>query len=386
MKILASLNKMTCVLIISVVLILSIQTEASSIDQECKWLSVDQNSIAGILTMIGKRVRENHNKLITWQGKIKIVTDSIDRGAIAERTFREEFKDDGQPIPNIIIEHYEFTREFALDVNKEMLYEHHYPDRPKHHIMDAGTGRELQLKKHISLGSVKNILSSDYQIHCGADRVRDGVAFSRMAVKQVRPEGKLTCGSGLYPVFDPRETMRVFGNPLWETLANYIAYINKHGPSSTFQGYTIKVEVEECNVGDVKKYKIVLPGVWSGGPKVYLSLTLICSSQAGFNVVSYSQTAYYDKILEHKTWKYGLFSGVYLPVKKRAVRYDPQGNLNSESTYTFMEQKVNKSIPEEIFTYKNLGLKDGDKFIDKILDKEYTYQSGQLIAVEKKSN
>ena len=387
MKTLAFLNKVICVLIVSIVLIFSIQTEAVSSNQECKWVPVDPNSFAGILTMVGERVRENHNKLSTWQGKIKIVTDSIDRGAIAERTFREELKNDEQPIPNIIIEHYEFTREFALDVNKEMLYEHHYPDRPKHHIMDADTGRELQLKKYISLGSVKNILTSDYQIHCGADRVRvsDGVAFSRMAVKQARPEGKLTCKSGMHPVFDPRETMRVFGNPLWKAFASYLAYIDKHGPSSTFQGYTMKVEVEECNVGDVKKYKIVLPSVSSGGPKVYLSSTLICSSEAGFNVVSYSQTADYDKILEHKTWNYGLINGVYIPVKQTKKSFDYlTGNLNKQSTLTFIEQKVNKSIPEEVFTYKNLGLKNGDKFIDKILGKEYIYQDGELIPADKK--
>ncbi len=380
-----SLNKMTCVLIISVVLILSIQTEASSIDQECKWLSVDQNDIAGILTMIGERVRENHNKLITWQGKIKIVTDSIDRGAIAERTFRERLKDDGQPIPNTIVEQQEFFREFALDVQKELLYENYYPDRQKHHIMDLDTGRKLQLKENVRLGSGKFILTADFHIDCMENKNRDGVIVSHTVIKQNRPQGKVSCQSQIPPVFDPRETMRVFGNPLWETLANYIAYINKHGPSSTFQGYTIKVEVEECNVGDVKKYKIVLPGVLSGGPKVYLSLTLICSSQAGFNVVSYSKTADYDKILEHKTWKYGLFSGVYLPVKKREVRYDPQGNLNSESTYTFIKQKVNKSIPEEVFTYKNLGLKDGDKFIDKIENKEYRYEAAtqMLKPVEK---
>src|SRR4030043_1554440 len=112
MKTLASTNKMICVLIISFVLIFSIQTEAVSINQECKWISVDQNSIPSILNMIGDRVRENYNKLITWQGKIKIVTDNIDRGTIAERTFKEQLKDDGQPKPNIIIEHQEFSREF----------------------------------------------------------------------------------------------------------------------------------------------------------------------------------------------------------------------------------------------------------------------------------
>ena len=375
-------NKMICVLIISIVLILSIQIQAVSSNQECKWVSVDQNDIAEILTMIGDRVRENHNKLIAWQGKIKIVTDNIDRGAIAETTFREQLKDDGQPIPNIIIEHQEFTREFALDANKELLYENYYPDpdRQKHLIMDLDTGRELQLKENVRLGKGKFILTADLHIDCMENKSRDGGIGSRTVIKQTRPQGKVSCQNKLPPVFDPRETMRVFGNPLWKTFANYLAYIDKHGPSSIFQGYTMEVKVEECNVGDVKKYKIVLPAVSSGGPKVYMSFTLVCSSDAGFNVVSYSETADYDKILEHKTWNYGLINGVYIPVKQTKQRFDYlTGDLDDQSTLTFIEQKVNEPIPAEVFTYKNLGLQNGDKFIDKTLGKEYTYQNGELI-------
>ena len=362
------------------------QVGVANDSQECKWVPVDQNNIARILTMIGERVRENHNKLITWEGKIKFVTDNIDRGTIAEKMFRERLKDDGQPISNRIIEQQEFTREFALDVQKELLYENYYPDRQKHHIMDLDTGRKLQLKENVRLGSGKFILTADFHIDCMENKNRDGVIVSRTVIKQNRPQGKVSCQSQLPPVFDPRETMKVFGNPLWETLANYLAYIDKHGLSSTFQGYTMKVEVEECNVGDVKKYKIILPTVSSGGPKVYISYTLVCSSDAGFNVVSYSQTADYDKILERKTWNYGLTNGVYIPVKQTKQSFDHlTGDLNNQSTLTFIEQKVNKSIPEEVFTYKNLGLKNGDKFIDKILDKEYIYQDQTLIEVAKKS-
>ena len=375
MKTLASLNKMICVLIISVVLILSIKTEALGSNQECKWISVDQNDIAKILNMIGERVRENQNKLTTWQGKLKIVHASIDRGATAKKMFKERLKDDGKPIPNRIIEHQEFTREFALDVNKKLLYENYYPDpdRQKHLIMDLDTGRELPLKQNVRLGSGKFILTADLHIDCMDNKNRDGVIANRTVIKQKRPKDKKSPRNLLPPVFDPRETMRIFGNPLWETFANYVAYIDKHGPISTFQGYTIKVEVEECDVGDVKKYKIVLPSVSSGGPKVYMFSTLVCSSDAGFNVISYSDTADYNKILENKTWDYGLIDGVYIPVKQTKESLDYlTGDLNDQSTLTFIDQKVNEPIPAEVFTYKNLGLQNGDKFIDKTLGKEYT--------------
>ena len=60
------------------------------------------------------------------------------------------------------------------------------------------------------------------------------------------------------------------------------------------------------------------------------------------------------------------------------------GVLTMKEIITFKNHLVNDPIPEETFTYKNLGLKDGDKFIDKIKNKEYKYKAGKLVEVEKK--
>lgn len=376
------LAKISCAFIIIVMLSFCNWTVAADNNQGCQWVPVDQNSFPKILTMIGNRVKENYNNIKTWQGKVKIVSDGVNEGGRGEKFFEEILAD--RPIPNKIKEHYELTREFALDVNKGLLYESVYPDAQQQ-IIDAETGRELQLKERVSLGRGKFILTPDYHIDCMYNKNRDGVIVSRTVIKQARPQGEPTCRSRLPAVYDPRESLRVFGNPLWETFAKYLAYIDKHGQSSTLAGYTMKVEVEECNVGDVKKYKIVLPGVMSGGPKVYISSTLVCSSEAGFNVVSYLTTANYDRVIKNKTWRYGLIDGVYLPIQTNKLSFDYQtGNLDRQSTSTFIDQKANHPINDEVFTYKNLGLKNGDKFIDKILDREYTYQDGEFILASEK--
>ena len=46
---------------------------------------------------------------------------------------------------------------------------------------------------------------------------------------------------------------------------------------------------------------------------------------------------------------------------------------------------MNAPIPTETFKYSNLGLKDGDVFIDKILGKEFRYEvaTKKLTPVEK---
>lgn len=51
----------------------------------------------------------------------------------------------------------------------------------------------------------------------------------------------------------------------------------------------------------------------------------------------------------------------------------------------FENFNVNTSIPSETFTAANLGMQNGDKFIDKVNDKEFTYQNDELVEVVKEN-
>jgi len=386
MKVTAFPTKKTCGLVVLFILSLFNWTGAADNNQECQWVAVDQNSFAEILTMINSRVEENYDRIKTWQGKVKIVADSVNEGESRKRLYEHILVD--KPLPNKIIDHVELTKEFAVDANKGLLYEGVYPDAQQQ-IIDAQTGRNLQLKELVQIGSGKSILTPNYHLDCRENKDSDGIIVSRTVIKQTRPGGELTCQGHLRPVFDPRETMRIFGDitgksfaPLGGSFAKYLAFFDKEGGHS-IDGYPT-ITVAECNVGDVKKYKIVLLSLSkdSTGAKVYVASTLVCSSEAGFNVVSFLTTYNNGKMLENKTWDYGLIDGVYLPVRQIKQGFDYQtGNLTYQNTISFIGQKVNNPISDEVFTYKNLGLQNGDKFIDKILNKEYTYQDANLVFV-----
>jgi len=385
------LNRTGCGLIIVFALSFSNWGRAADNNRECEWVPVDQNSFNETLIMIEDRVKENYGKISTWQGKAKIVTDDVYEGERGKRFFEVILGE--RPLPDKIKQHQEFTREFVLDVNKGLLYENYYPEG-LNQIVDAETGRNLQFKEIVQIsGSGKFILAPAYHLDCMDIKNRDGVIVRRDVIKQARLPGELTCQSQLPPVFDPRETMRIFGDitgesfdPLGGAFAKYLAFFNKETGHS-IDGYPT-ITVEECNVGDVKKYRVVLLSLAkdSTGATVHIFLNLVCSSKAGFNVVSYTTTNNNGSVFENKTWDYGLFNGVYLPVQTNKLLFDNNtGNLNEQSTVTFIDQKANIPISDEVFTYKNLGLKNGDRFIDKILDKEYTYQDERLVEVEKKS-
>ena len=77
MKVTAFPTKKACGLVLLFTLSFFNWTGAADNNQECQWVAVDQNSFAEILTMINSRVEENYDRIKTWQGKVKIVTESV---------------------------------------------------------------------------------------------------------------------------------------------------------------------------------------------------------------------------------------------------------------------------------------------------------------------
>jgi hypothetical protein len=354
-------------------------------NQQCNWVAVDQNSFAEILTMIDSRVEENYDRIKTWRGKVNMVFNNAYKGDEVKRLYEEMLVD--KPLPDEIIDLVELKKEFAVDVNKGLLYESTYPDAQQY-ITDAQTGKNLKLNELVQIGGESKILTPDYHINCRELKNRDGIIVGRKVIKQKRPAGKLTCQSNLPPVFDPRDTIRIFGDikeetfaPLGGTFAKYLNFFNKN---PLLDGYPT-ITVEECVLGNIKKYRITLITLEKDGDgkTVHLFDKLVCSSDVGFNVVSYSYSDASGKILREKTFEYDLFNGVYLPVQKNEVNFDYQtGNLKTQSSVTFFNEKVNEPISEDVFTYKNLGLQENDRFIDKIEGKEYKVKDANLVFVK----
>jgi hypothetical protein len=84
-----------------------------------------------------------------------------------------------------------------------------------------------------------------------------------------------------------------------------------------------------------------------------------------------------------KSFEYQKVNGVYVPIRDTEDTYDYSRDfsLRSHEEDVFKNVRINDSIPAETFTYKNLGLKDGDEFIDRIASKEYKYQDANLVLI-----
>jgi hypothetical protein len=118
-------------------------------------------------------------------------------------------------------------------------------------------------------------------------------------------------------------------------------------------------------------------------PEHYAILTIIFSSHCGFNMIYWEAATGSGMVFQKQTWEYELIDNIYLPKRRIIKLYGSNGEMTSEYDSAYKNNKVNKEIPPETFEYINLNLKDGDKFIDKIENKEYAYQGGELVEIEK---
>ena len=114
------------------------------------------------------------------------------------------------------------------------------------------------------------------------------------------------------------------------------------------------------------------------GDNIWLIKTY--SADVGYNVISSERTRADGELVRQQNLKYQSVRGVYIPSRTTYKTFDlSDGSLQYHKERIFKNVRLNTAIPAETFTYKNLGLEEGDKFIDKIQGKDYIYQDGKLI-------
>ena len=109
-------------------------------------------------------------------------------------------------------------------------------------------------------------------------------------------------------------------------------------------------------------------------PEHYITTTKTFSSQYGFNIIHWEVASGNGMLLQKFSWEYELINNVYVPKKVVEKHYDSNGEVALERDCTYIKNTLNQAIPLEKFEYTNLNLKEGDIFIDEILNKEYRYE------------
>jgi hypothetical protein len=334
---------------------------------------VPPDQMSGILTMISNETQSNYNKIKIWQGKVDATIGKIYEGTEAERVFKNETDGVGQ-VPKKVKKIQENTVEFAVNCEKGLFFDKKFYRSPLRYI-DPDSARVLGTKSIV--GSTTTIATPEYRITNVPFIKREDVIITRQAVKEKRAF-KESGPTFRRDFFDPRYEA-IDGGGFRQTFLFLLNYIEKHGEFN-IDGYSLRME--ERVGGTTTEYRLEIGSQVSPGE--FLFATMIFNSDKGFNITLSETRSADGKLYQKMTWEYEAINGVYLP--KRTTKQNFKGEnaeLGYERECVFTNLKLNQAIPEETFTYKNLGLKNDDKFVDKILGKEYTYQDGELILTSK---
>ena len=142
------------------------------------------------------------------------------------------------------------------------------------------------------------------------------------------------------------------------------------------------ISITEEKASDRTKYNIQTR-ISTPTNKDPINIIMTLDSSVGFNLTSRKVVDRTGRTSQTLDLTYKESNGLYIPKSVHFVIFSPSEQKLFDSWITFTKSILMVPIPAETFTHRNLGLKDGDKFIDKILGKEHTYQDGELIPASK---
>jgi len=99
----------------------------------------------------------------------------------------------------------------------------------------------------------------------------------------------------------------------------------------------------------------------------------------GCNVTSRVQATADGHTLEEADVEYALVDGIFVPTTFHLRKFYRNGEAQFERKVVFVDQVVNKPVEPSTFTFAHLGLKDGERVVDRIDGGLRIYKQGHLI-------
>lgn len=337
---------------------------------------VEPEKIPGILRTISNQSKQNFEKIYSWQGELEASRYFIDKGEQAKETFKT-MTDAVGPCPSEVAEFTTSKTIFKCDLEKGLFYSKVAREEPTRYINPADS-RDLGTKSTTRRSS--NIVNNEYRISTEPVRLRKGEVIERKAIKEKIDADCPSC-KGSQPAYLPKYLFDI-NSQAWNAYPSIAETIEKEG-EYVVDELTLKVE-QRTLAGDLQ-YRIHSPyRLNSFGIKNFWKVQTF-STNADYNMISLKMvTADGGKLIQQESIEYQNINDVYVPIRSTKDSYDPRDfTLQSTEEKVFRNVRINEAISAETFTYKNLGLEDGDKIEDRIINKEFIYQKGELVEVTK---
>jgi hypothetical protein len=337
---------------------------------------VEPEKIPGILRTISNQSKQNFEKINTWQGELETSRSFIAKGEQAKETFKTMTNAVG-PCPSEVVELTTSRIIFKCDLEKGLFYSKSAREEPSRYF-DPADNRDLGTKS--TTRSSSHIVNNEFRIRTEPVRYRKGKVIERKAIKEKTDADGPSC-KGSQPAYLPKYLFDI-DYQAWNTYPSIAETIEKEGVYTVDE---LPLKAEQRTLAGDLQYRIHRPyRLNSFGIKNFWMVQTF-STQAGYNMISWKMvTADGGKLMQQGSIEYQKINDVYVPIRSTKESYDPRDfTLKSTEETVFRNVRINEAIPAEIFTYKNLGLEDGEKIEDRIINKEFIYQKGELAEVTK---
>lgn len=328
--------------------------------------TVPPEEISTITTLISSQIRSNYERIRTLQADIYCSKDRIYDGPRAASIFHKRTEDKGE-VPEIIRRHDENKFQFAFDAENDLLYSRVERLKPSDYF-DLNSGRNLGAKM-LAPWYRSSIITPQHFVHSQPKRMSGDLVLNHHVIEEALHSGSTRETASRNGVLDPRNFL-IGTTPIWDEFAWILRIIEEKGEWNV-DGHVMRFET--CVQDEVTRYIIVLPIVL--GPGNHFFSRKVFSSDVGFNLIAKEVTDQNGILRQQENREYSSIEGVYVPSRITKKMFDRVGGaLSYEKVWVFKNVQINDTIPSDTFTYKHLGLKDGDTYEDTILKKEYIYK------------
>jgi hypothetical protein len=367
--------KSLTIMIFLIFFIISWQVRAAD---EPQWVPVPEANYADVLEIIALSAQANYEAISSWQGRMNILETNHHYGPNAARMANADTNSLAGNSQHIL-ETITNTAEFAVNPRDDKLCSK--KEKPQVQLRAIDLDQNVPIRKNGQYENVRTILTRDqymwYMPNSNFASKLHNVRPEKMAFID-RPEERKFSLSG--DIRDPRiffESSGEDGKKLWETLLRIRSNINER-IKERIGGYPhIEISSSKTNTGI--KYRIQTK--WRGGENNVIGLILEVDEAVGFNAIKTEITNPAGVITKLKEYTYEKIGEIYLPKTVKKKSWNNKGEPILTSEITIETTSVNKSLPENTCSIKNLDVEEGTLINDNIKKAEFRYSKGNLVPI-----
>lgn len=329
-----------------------------------------REEISSFLELAGTAMLSNYQRIRSWQGTYALSEEEHFMGERA-RQFGEVVGIDRSMCPDTLHKKASGKVRFVTEVDTNRLYvDYEVPDIGLSSSQEGGKLPELLKYHQRSVTTPEHYLHFQPNARWGRSKtlVSEG-GVGRAAFRD--PLGEADGQKwGILP--DPRSFF-AYARPFWEEMQTIVKAMEDSGAIPEIDGLKLEVTYD----AEPHRYRVSLPGKIPGG--LYLFVEYVIDVNMGYNVTSVVARDSTGRVHQDTKIEYVEKEGIFLPklVTYKTVGEDGQ-HISFVRRMELTETTLNQDIDPAVFSPENLGLEEGDRYIDNIKGTESVYEGGRL--------